>query len=112
MRQQTYNAYKTMWIIVFFDLPTNTKRERKTAGLFRKSLLKDGFAMFQYSIYIRHCASRENMEVHKKRVRSILPPSGMVTILGITDKQFEKMEIFYGKKEASPPQTGIQLSLF
>ena len=53
-----------MWILVFFDLPTETKKERKAATLFRSNLIKDGFTMFQFSIYIRHCASRENMEVH------------------------------------------------
>ena len=49
--------------MVFFDLPTDTKKERKAAALFRQNLLKDGFTMFQFSIYIRHCGSKENMEV-------------------------------------------------
>ena len=46
------NAYKIMWLFVFFDLPTNTKTERKAASGFRKKLLKDGFTMMQYSVYI------------------------------------------------------------
>ena len=51
-----------MWLMVFFDLPTDTKKEQKAAMLFRQNLLKDGFTMFQFSIYIRHCGSKENME--------------------------------------------------
>ena len=47
--------------MVFFDLPTDTKKEQKAAMLFRQNLLKDGFTMFQFSIYIRHCGSKENM---------------------------------------------------
>ena len=61
-----FSEYRIMWILVFFDLPTDTKRERKAAGDFRKQLLKDGFTMFQFSIYVRHCASMENVEVINK----------------------------------------------
>ena len=101
-----------MWILVFFDLPTETKKERKAATLFRSNLIKDGFTMFQFSIYIRHCASRENMEVHMKRVERLVPESGKVGVLGITDKQFGDMEIFIGKKETAPEHGGLQLELF
>lgn len=55
-----FSAYRVMWIFVFFDLPTETKRDRKRATDFRKNLVRDGFLMFQFSIYIRHCASKEN----------------------------------------------------
>ena len=67
-----------MWVLVFFDLPTETQKDRKNAALFRKRILKDGFTMFQFSIYVRHCASRENAEVHIKRIKSILPPQGWI----------------------------------
>jgi len=61
-----------MWVLVFFDLPTETKKEKKIYADFRKKLMMDGFTMFQFSIYLRHCASRENADVHIKRVRSFL----------------------------------------
>lgn len=61
------NAYRILWILVFFDLPTETQKDRKVAAKFRKDLLEDGFVMFQFSIYRRHCPSRENAEVHIKR---------------------------------------------
>ena len=54
------SEYRVMWVLVFFDLPTDTKKERKVAADFRKALLQDGFVMFQFSIYIRHCPSVEN----------------------------------------------------
>ncbi len=101
-----------MWVLVFFDLPTATKKDRKQAGLFRKRLIGDGFSMFQFSIYLRHCPSRENAQVHIKRVKSILPPNGHVGILNITDKQFGMMELFYGKKVSDKPNTPQQLELF
>ena len=112
MKTDRLNAYRIMWVLVFFDLPTETKQERKTAAKFRKEILKDGFTMFQFSIYLRHCASMENAEVHKKRVKKILPEKGHIGVMTITDKQFGMMEIFQGKKEA--PRTDIpqQLEMF
>lgn len=99
-------------MLVFFDLPTETKRDRKIASGFRKKLLDDGFAMFQFSIYMRFCASRENAEVHQKRVRKNLPPKGKVGIMSITDKQFGMMEIFHGTKAVEPEAPSQQLELF
>ena len=101
-----------MWILVFFDLPTETKKERKAAGLFRKRLIADGFTMFQFSIYLRHCPSRENAKVHHKRVKRNLPKHGKVCILEITDKQFGNMELFHGIKAVEVPRPTQQLELF
>ncbi len=101
-----------MWILVLFDLPTVTKKDKKIAAQFRKNILKNGFTMFQFSMYIRHCPSRENAEVHIKRVKSFLPQFGHVGILSITDKQFGEIEVYFGKKPTKPPTGGQQLELF
>lgn len=106
------NAYRIMWVLVHFDLPTETKQDRKAYAQFRKLIMKDGFQMFQFSMYIRHCASKENAEVHVKRVKKILPAKGHVGILCITDKQFGQMEIFRGKEEVAAPKTVQQLEMF
>lgn len=106
------NHYRVLWILVFFDLPTESKQEKKVASRFRKEIMKDGFAMFQFSIYLRHCSSRENAEVHIKRVKKLLPEKGHIGIMTITDKQFGSMELFYGKKEKELPETPQQLELF
>lgn len=107
-----FSEYRVMWILVFFDLPTETKKERKAASDFRNKLQKDGFTMFQFSIYIRHCASAENTDVHVRRIKSFLPESGKVGILRITDKQFGDIELFYGKKVQKTNAPGVQLELF
>lgn len=101
-----------MWIFVFFDLPTNTKKERKAASKFRKDLLGNGFNMFQFSIYMRSCPSRENSEMHIRRVKTMLPKDGNVGILSITDKQFGMMEIFYSQQKEDTPAPVQQLELF
>ena len=64
------SEYRIMWILVFFDLPTETKKEKKAYVQFRQTLQRDGFTMFQFSIYVRHCASSENAAVHIKRVKT------------------------------------------
>lgn len=101
-----------MWVLVFFDLPTETKKDRKIYAEFRKELLTDGFSMFQFSIYLRHCSSAENADVHIKRVKKSLPEKGHVGIMTITDKQFGMMEIYYGTKPAEPIEVPQQLELF
>ena len=112
MEHNRLNAYHIMWLFVFFDLPTNTKKERKAAAKFRKDLLKDGFTMMQYSVYIRHCASKESGEVHTKRVKSCIPEKGQVSILRITDKQYSNIMNYWGIKENPLPDKPKQLEIF
>ena len=106
------NQYRSMWVLVFFDLPTETRTERKAAARFRKDLLDDGFAMFQFSIYMRFCPSRENAAVHMRRTKNALPKKGKVGIMQITDKQFGMIELFHGQKEMEPETPSQQLELF
>mgnify|MGYP003950288523 CR=1 FL=1 len=101
-----------MWLFVFFDLPTETKKDRRNASQFRKNLLQDGFSMMQFSVYIRHCASSESADVHEKRINKLVPPFGKVSVLRITDKQFGMMEFFLGAKKALAPDTPQQLEMF
>lgn len=107
-----FSAYRIMWVLVFFDLPTDTKKDRKRYADFRKQLISDGFTMFQFSIYVRHCASRENADVHIKRVKSFIPELGDVGILCITDKQFGEIELYHAAKPHNPPTPCQQLELF
>lgn len=106
------NAYRIMWVIVMYDLPTETKKDRKEASAFRKKMLHDGFQMFQFSMYLRHCPSRENADVHVRRTKDNLPPKGNIGILCITDKQFSLMEIFRGHAPDVLPDTVQQLEMF
>lgn len=106
------NQYRILWILVFFDLPTETKKDRKEHARFRKEIMRNGFTMFQFSIYIRHCNSRENADVHLKRIKKLLPEKGKVGILTVTDKQFGEIELFSGTDIAKHPATPQQLELF
>ncbi|MBM3968145.1 MAG: CRISPR-associated endonuclease Cas2 [Planctomycetes bacterium] len=101
-----------MWLLVMFDLPTDTKKARKAYSLFRKSLLRAGFNKMQYSVYSRHCASLEQAESFVANVIKELPPDGEVRVMTITDKQFERMDVFQGKSRKIPEPPPLQLQLF
>jgi CRISPR-associated protein Cas2 len=106
------NQYRFLWILVFFDLPTETRKQRKVAAEFRKYLIKDGFQMFQFSVYSRFCSSSENADVHSNRVKSKLPEDGKVAVFRITDKQFGMVELFHGRNRKELPQVSRQLEFF
>jgi len=103
---------KFMWIFVFFDLPTKTKKERKKYSDFRKFLLKDGFIMMQFSVYSRICKGDDSVKMHKKRVKEHLPPKGHIRVLSITDLQYSKMETLIGEKKEEEKLEKKQLLLF
>ncbi len=107
-----FGGLNTMWIIVLFDLPTETKLDRRNYVFFRKALLEDGFRMMQYSVYMRHSSSEENSQVHIGRVKASLPPDGEVRIVKLTDKQFGKIKVFYGKKRKAVEEAPKQLRFF
>ena len=105
--------HKYMRILVFFDLPVKTKRERRIATQFRNFLLKDGYYMVQFSVYARVCNGNDMVELHKKRLKMIIPDEGSIRVLVITEKQYENIEIFLGKKSKyDKPVEFETLSLF
>lgn len=106
------SAYQYMWVMAMFDLPVLTPLQRKRASRFRKDLVDDGFDMLQFSVYARHCANAENAEVHVNRVVSALPDEGEVRVLQFTDKQWERMQVFRGKKRGKGEKGGAQLEMF
>lgn len=111
-KTERLSAYRIMWLFVLFDLPTNTPAERKRYATFRKGLLESGFNMLQYSVYIRHCPSKESMTVFQRRVSAMVPKEGHVSMIEITDKQFGAMLNVFGKAEKAKPPTPQQLAFF
>ena len=85
-----------MRVLVFFDLPTTTKADKRAYTLFRKYLINDGFDMIQFSVYSRVVANRDAEEKHTTRVMSNLPPEGSVRVLTVTEKQYASMKILVG----------------
>ncbi len=87
---------KFMRVLLMFDIPTKSKKEQKYATRFRNELIKLGFFMMQFSVYMRICKGVSSANAVIARVRGILPPLGNVRTLIITEKQFDNMQILLG----------------
>ncbi len=101
-----------MWVIAMFDLPVDTTVARRAYARFRKELLQDGFTMMQFSVYIRHCASIDNAELHVSRMGARVPAKGEVRFIVITDNQFARIRVYFGKKREKTAPAPAQLQLF
>ncbi|EDN7404518.1 CRISPR-associated endonuclease Cas2, partial [Listeria monocytogenes] len=44
-------SYRYMRMLLMFDMPTDTAKERKAYRQFRRFILSEGFIMHQYSVY-------------------------------------------------------------
>jgi CRISPR-associated protein Cas2 len=85
---------KFLYLLILFDLPTQTKAQRKRYTKFRKTLLDDGFTMIQYSCYMRICKSNYSAQSHKKFIVDNLPKKGEVRIMKLTDNVYNSMKIY------------------
>lgn len=90
-----------MRVIVFFDLPTETRQDRRAYSQFRRFLIKDGFMMLQESVYAKLSLNQTQTEQIVSNVKKMRPEKGLVQILPITEKQFVKMEIISGKSNTN-----------
>lgn len=88
-----------MRLIVMFDLPVITDKERKIATNFRKFLLDDGYIMMQFSVYSRICKNNDDLQKHINRLKIHSPKSGNIRMLQITEKQYSNIIMFAGSKE-------------
>lgn len=101
-----------MWLFALFDLPVDTREHRHQYARFRRTLLRQGFSMLQFSVYARYCASEERDRVFRKEITKLLPPDGQVRLLSVTEGQFVKMDVFNGKTRVENEKPPEQLLLF
>lgn len=90
---------KFMRIIIMFDLPVVTEKERKIATKFRNFLLDDGYIMMQYSVYSRICKNNDDMLKHVNRLKTNTPKNGNIRLLQITENQYNNMIMLCGDKK-------------
>ncbi len=107
------SAYRLMWMLVTFDLPVETKKQRKDAADFRMFLLDQGFEMSQFSNYLRLVNGREQFDTYVRRVGANLPERGDVFIFQFTDKQYENIVRFSDQSRRKRQQKNPeQIALF
>lgn len=111
-RRRPLCAYRLMWLFAMFDLPVGTQDQRRTHARFRKILKQAGFGRIQLSVYARHCPNEDQIKVHMDHVRQLLPAQGEVRMLAVTDRQFGRMESYFGEKRQPNEAAPTQLMLF
>ena len=106
------SGYRTMWMMVLFDLPVTEPETRKAATKFRNFLLDQGFEMAQFSVYVRHTSGKEAVEALMRKIASSLPAVGKVDIMQFTDKQYESIASFRGQTRRPAKKNPDQYVLF
>ncbi len=109
------SAFRIMWLMLMFDLPTKTKKQRKKYHWFHQKLEKEGYTMIQYSVYGKIFSSVESANLGKKRIKNFIKTNiknGNIRILMFTDKQFAAMDIIIGEKSTEEKNEPKQLLLF
>ena len=90
-----------MRVLVMFDLPVLTDRNRRDYRAFRKYLVKSGFMMLQESVYCKLVSNSTAGDAVIDQLRNNKPGDGLVQVLCITEKQFAKMEYVVGTRNYS-----------
>ena len=88
-----------MRVLVMFDLPVGSSEQRKEYTRFRKFLIKNGFLMMQESIYCKLALNATVVNAIKEQVYKNKPKEGLVQLLAITEKQYERMELIVGSAQ-------------
>lgn len=102
-------SYRYMRIIVFFDLPVLTEKNRKEYRDFRKFLIKSGFLMLQESVYCKLAQNGTVADAIQENVRKNKPNSGLVQLLRVTEKQYAKMDYIVGEGKSKVLDTDERL---
>ena len=89
--------YRFMRVLVFFDLPVLTAKERREYRRFRNELLKNGYIMLQESVYCRMALNKTYADQAVAQIKRMKPSKGLVMSLMVTEKQFQNMEIITGE---------------
>lgn len=90
-----------MRIMVLFDLPVFTEKQRKEYREFRKYLLKAGFFMLQESVYCKLVQNSGIADIVQENIRKNKPGKGLVQVLRVTEKQYSKMEYIVGENTSN-----------
>jgi len=91
-------SYRFMRVIVFFDLPVLTESNRREYRTFRKFLIKSGFMMVQESVYCKLAQNSSVADIMVDNIKKNKPPEGLVQVLRVTEKQYNKMDFIVGEK--------------
>lgn len=92
-------SYRFMRLVIFFDLPVETSAQRREYRRFRKFLLRSGFVMMQESVYSKIVLNATAAAAVRENIRKHKTAEGLIEMLLVTERQFERMEIIVGEAQ-------------
>jgi CRISPR-associated protein Cas2 len=107
----TSSGYKRMWLVAMFDVPVTDAPARRAYRRLFAGLRRNGFLRLQYSVYARHFSSEAAARPILRSLQGLVPKGGEVRLLLVTERQYERMWIFQGRKRLDPERPLPQLIL-
>lgn len=86
-----------MRMILFFDLPSVTKKDIKEYNKFVNYLKKNGFVRMQESVFTKLALNPTIVNLTMNDIRKNVPPEGIVSVLNITENQFASIDHLIGE---------------
>lgn len=102
-------SYRYMRVLVFFDLPVLTEANRRDYRIFRKYLIKAGFMMIQESVYCKLAQNGSVADAMVENIKKNKPSEGLVQVLRVTEKQYNKMDFIVGENTGDVLSTDERL---
>lgn len=92
------HPYRNMRLVLLFDLPSIELYEKKEYNNFKKTLLKNGYYMMQYSVYVKSLNIQTKIQNEVNKIKKSIPINGNIRLIVITEKQYSEMYVLLGKK--------------
>ena len=100
-----------MWLLVFYDLPVASHRDRKEYARFHKSIRKRGYEMMQFSVYRKFVGTPDRSERELEKIIDLCPKKGHLSVLAVTEKQMGRMTTIWNGDEQKENTRPVQLIL-
>lgn len=90
------SPFRFMRSLLMFDLPVETAADRRSYAKFVKFIKGQGFVLFQKSIYCKLSVNEAAAQASEKAIKANLPKNGVVSMLTLTEKQFNSISYLLG----------------
>jgi len=90
-------SYRYMRLVLFFDLPVETPKQRHNYRVLVRGIKRNGFYMLQKSVYIKLCLDSQAADSSIKQIYEFVPNEGSIFVLSVTEKQFASIKFILGE---------------
>ncbi|WP_391591831.1 CRISPR-associated endonuclease Cas2 [[Mycoplasma] cavipharyngis] len=97
-----------MRLVLFYDLPFDTEKNRKVYTRFHKWITKRGYLMLQFSVYYKTIPATQKYSIELQAIKNNAPRLGNVRLLKVSEKQFIDMDIICGELSINEKYNGAE----